>query len=511
MNRERSTVPWSVAVGLLAVLVLFAATQYHSTLSYLHGIWSNVEEGEYGHGYLVIGMCLFLIYRKLPTLRSSLPVLQPAGLIAMLLSGLVWLLGAMANVEMLQAFSALMMLVAISWTMLGTTIIKQLLVPLGILVFAIPVWFPLSPPLQDWTADFVFVVIRILGIPAYRDDNFIVLASGTISIEEACSGLRFLLAALTLGTFYGQVYFDTLRARVSIMVIAAVSAIAANFIRVLIIVILAHQTDMQHPMVHDHLTLGWYVFGVILVLLLILDNWLHRRRTASGSDGVEAPVMESPQSVATGRPAIGAWVGMSVLGCVLIFTAPAWFASIQQDMEARADDPPPALPNELPGWIVAEQRDTSYWSPVYVGADIRSELYRDDSDRHLVKLVQAHYSSQQQGEELISYLNRVFERNSWRSNYSFARPREAAGIDVLEQQIQHKLDGRRYLIWYWYDVAGTLTTDKYMAKWLQVTGMFRARADATARLIAVPIVAGEERARAGLAAFLPAYLDDGRD
>ena len=110
------------------------------------------------------------------------------------------MLAALVDVQMLQTVGLLLLVLAVVWTVLGNRVTRVLLFPILFIGFAIPIWFPLSPLLRVLTAD------AVLGWSAYLESRHSVAKTslrcqaGSCSIEEACSGLRYLLAALTLGT-----------------------------------------------------------------------------------------------------------------------------------------------------------------------------------------------------------------------------------------------------------------------------------------------------------------------
>ena len=255
---------WSIAGISIIVLLLLALIFYQQTVLYLISLWNQYETGNYAHGYLVLAISLYLIVRN----RGELALLRPCpnyrALPTVLVASLLWLMAVLVDVNMMQAVALLLLLLAIVWVLLGNQVIRKLSFPILFISFAIPIWFPLSPILQNLTADVVFWTIRLMEVPAARQDNMIMLPAGTFSVEEECSGLRYLLAALTLGTLYAYLNYRTLRARVIVVLVSTTAAVLANFMRVFIVVYLGYATDMQHPYVHDHLMLGWYLFGALI-------------------------------------------------------------------------------------------------------------------------------------------------------------------------------------------------------------------------------------------------------
>jgi exosortase len=60
----------------------------------------------------------------------------------------------------------------------------------------------LIPQLAGWTADFTVTALRATGIPVYREANHFVIPSGSWSVFEECSGIRYLIAFLMVGALY---------------------------------------------------------------------------------------------------------------------------------------------------------------------------------------------------------------------------------------------------------------------------------------------------------------------
>jgi len=77
---------------------------------------------------------------------------------------------------------------------------------------------------------------------------------------------------------------------------------------------------------------------------------------------------------------------------------------------------------------------------------------------------------QQQGKELINDLNSINNKERWRTVYPRPRIRGADDQQVLEQLLDNGAK-KQLLVWYWYNVAGITTTNKYEAKVLQVLGL----------------------------------------
>ncbi|MDJ0806114.1 MAG: EpsI family protein [Gammaproteobacteria bacterium] len=459
---------WRRSGFIVTLLVALSLGVYWETLKYLLERWNQFEVGEYGHGYLVLGISIYLIYSKVRRLIHISPATSPWGLLVVASAGLLWLVSAVAYVEMMQAVALWLMLFAIVLSILGWRITLQLLFPLLFIAFALPIWFPLSPLLQEWSADVVFWLVRLLEVPAFRQEALIVLPAGMLSIEEACSGLRYLLAALTLSTLYGYLNFTALKRRLMVVLVAAVAAVILNFVRVFIVVYLAYVTEMQHPFVHDHLMLGWYLFAGMMIVLLLIDARLSRSSEAPE----EAVILDVGQNQADKQ--MHPWL-MLLLSGLLIVAAPA--AIYQMDAMAVTNSGPQGIvaPNGRDGWRgVDSLRDD--WMPTFHGALTARQTYqKDDQEVHLFL---GYYPRQQQGKELINVLNRISVKNRWRNRFPRGRVFDSADHSVLEQVLE-KGGVENRLVWYWYEVAGHRVTSKYTAKLMQVVGKLSGRPQAS--------------------------------
>src|SRR5205807_10052913 len=109
------------------------------------------------------------------------------------------LVAAAGQVQVVQQFAFIGMIVSLVVAIAGRHIARALAFPLGFLFMAVPVGEFLILPLMNWTADFTVTALRLTGIPVYREGTFFSIPSGNWSVVEACSGLRYLIASVTVG------------------------------------------------------------------------------------------------------------------------------------------------------------------------------------------------------------------------------------------------------------------------------------------------------------------------
>jgi exosortase A len=495
---DRKQGNWGIAAGAVAVLLILTLVFYRDTAWYLVKLWSQGGEGEYAHGFLVLAISLYLILRNRRELLQSAPCPNYLALLAVGGSGLLLTASVLADVQAAQALSMLFLVLALVWAVFGNRITRGLLFPIVYLIFAIPVWFPLAPFLQEITANAVFALVRYIGVPAFRQEQLIMLPSGQFVIAEACAGLRFLLAALTLGTLYAYLNYTTLVARSIVILISAAAAVLVNIVRVFIIVYLGYSTEMQHPWVEDHLGLGWMLFGGLLFLLLGLDYKLNRPVRKS-----PVPVSETGGKagfVACKHAAVRMVTTTFVSVMVLASGAAVTFRVNSLPDKGAVEAAYFRLPTG-PGTWSGPIESAVDWMPLYHGSVARKQAYRKDNNT--VYLYVGYYPEQRQGRELINDLNRISGEGAWKAVYPRAQLHNVGEQRVLEQVIEKGAD-RQLLIWYWYSLAGKTVTNKYLAKLLQLSGIASGQSQAAVIAIATEQSDEENQAHAVLEDFLMA-------
>ena len=79
--------------------------------------------------------------------------------------------------------------------------------PLGFLFFAVPIGDFMLPQLMEWTADFTVLALRLSGVPVYREGLQFIIPSGAWSVVEACSGIRYMIASVTVGCLFAYLSY----------------------------------------------------------------------------------------------------------------------------------------------------------------------------------------------------------------------------------------------------------------------------------------------------------------
>lgn len=120
-----------------------------------------------------------------------------------------------------------------------------------------------SLPLMGWVTRMSVGLLHLAGYAAVASGNTISLPECTVGVEEACSGLRSLQAALLVGLAAGELMRFGLWSRVVLLGGSLVMALAANQVRVLFLA-LAGISGGSKAVQGLHDVAGYAVLGVLL-------------------------------------------------------------------------------------------------------------------------------------------------------------------------------------------------------------------------------------------------------
>ena len=172
----------------------------------------------------------------------------------------------------LQRLSLIVVLLGLVLFLFGREHFKLLKWPILYLVFMIPlpaiIWNKIAFPLQLFGSYLTEHIVRLLGIPIFRQGNVLHLAETTLEIVAACSGLRSLFTMFALSSLLVWMSSLPLSRKWILFFSAAPAAILANIIRLSTTAILASRfgSDVALGFLHDFS--GWLTFVVGLCILL---------------------------------------------------------------------------------------------------------------------------------------------------------------------------------------------------------------------------------------------------
>jgi exosortase len=419
--------------ALVAVAILFATLALlWPTTETLLVKWMDVVSRSYTHGPLIVLMAAFLLWRSC-AVPEAVVRHSWAGAVVLALLGVFWLATYRSGIQLAHQALLPLIFMAALWTMFGAAFLRRVWIAVGFLFFAIPVWDILVPLLQWLSVFAVRAFLSVLGIPVYFDGLEFQIPAGHFEIAGGCSGLHFLNVAVALAVFYGELHDDTLKTRIKLLCLAVVFALLTNWVRITIIIVAGHLTDMQHYLVSgEHYSFGWMIFAVaMIVFFLIVRRWPSTARAAPASAQVITAASRS-------------WLlpGLPLVGAALLLPALLYaFDANEAAPQSAARHAPPAT---VAGWVAADSMPPLD-APFFSGADQESRRRFTAGDRSVDVFVSS-YLQQRQEKELAGFLNRPQGRDS--------RTLEvAASADGRWQEMTARdAAGNRWLTWLSYRV-----------------------------------------------------------
>lgn len=354
-----------INVGLLGALALVLSV-------YLWPHWRH--NPDLSHGLFMPAVFLLLVWesRRIGPLRhprpgawslailvllgvTALVSLAAAGLFAVSLGWshnlVAFTLTAAFTAALLAALLALsadpLRLVSLNWVAFTAAILWLLAAPMPPGTYT-----TLTLELQSWVTAHVLTALQLLGVAARQQGNLIELASTTVGVEEACSGIRSLLACMYAGLFFTALLVRRPWARAILLVMAAPLAIAMNFARSLTLTLLANAGVNISGFWHD--ATGFAILAVTAGVLAGLSFLLESRRrvlTPAAAPPAAGPV--SVRALLASQALLGA---LLVLACAM-----TGFFVLRTRPAGHAGRPAPDLAALLPaasaGWTVVTSAD----------------------------------------------------------------------------------------------------------------------------------------------------------
>lgn len=458
---------WSFIAVLVASAIFWMLAWYGDTVQSMIATWQGSET--FAHGFLIVPISAWLVWRRRYAIRALNPRPNFWMLLPLVLVGFVGLLGNLASVMVVQQYCLVIMILLLAATILGNQVVRELAFPLLFLLLAVPFGEVLLPVLMEHTADFAVFALRLTGVPVYREGLYFTVPSGNWSVVEACSGLRYLIASLTLGFLYAYLTYRSLTRRAIFVMLSVVVPIVANWLRAYMIVMIGHLSSMKHAVGVDHLIYGWLFFGVVMLILFWLGSFWREDH---------ASLEATPDSVAyvpISQPVLMAIVAATVASVGAVVVWPALALHLQES--GNHAQPVLQAPPPTGGWQPAPGHLTD-WTPRFLNPSTRiSQVYIHGKRR--VELYMGYYHNQRQSGELISSLNTLVRSNDMVWGSLSETHRVLVFNDNEVSAIETKLKGQstHLLVWHWYWIDGQYTANPYWAKLLQAKSQLLGRGD----------------------------------
>jgi exosortase A len=493
---------WRLALPIFLLLLTGLGYLYFDTAKAIVSIWMRSET--FTHGFVVPPIVVWLIWRQRQALSQLTPTPNATALVLIAGAAFAWLLGDLATIDAVMQLAFVSMVILLVPALLGLSVARAIAFPLVFLFFAVPIGEFAMPQLMEWTADFTVLALRLTGIPVFREGLQFVIPSGNWSVVEACSGVRYLIASLTVGTLFAYLNYQSTGRRVIFIAVSLVVPIVANWLRAYLIVLLGHLSGNKLAAGVDHLIYGWIFFGVVIMLMFMIGaRWSEPEPglTATNTNSLKKTVAFSSFRI-----------GLTAGALVVIFALPG----IALRVIEQSDDTAAALqlvaPQSLSQWSTVSATPGLSWQPAFHNPSAQLNTIYKLGDQ-AVGVYLGYFHHQGPDRKLVSSENALVKSKDphWAQVSSGVRSIDLRGksntvrtAELRGSASPGQAADERLTVWQIYWINGTLTSSDILAKAYTALYSLMGRGDDSAVIIVYAPKRASGQAEATLTAFMQA-------
>jgi exosortase D (VPLPA-CTERM-specific) len=492
--------------GLVLPAVLLGII-YSNGIAYMVGKWYTDEN--YGHGFFVPLISLYLIWQQRHRLRESRLQGSWWGIPVLLIGVGLYFIGELATLYVVVHLSLWVVLVGLTLAAIGREGLRMIAFPLFYLLAMIPLpdflYQGLSGRLQLISSALGVGCLQLIGVTAFREGNVIDLGPIQLQVVEACSGLRYLFPLAALALICAYLFRERFWKRGVLFLSSFPIAIFLNGFRIGMTGLLVDLYGKQTAEGFFHSFSGWLLF-VSSLLILFAEMWLLVRIGSgkpkefqewfgTGLDPVETPRPSETRSVQTAlRPAPPTYLFSVAL------LVPVLFGSMQ--IHAREEIVPSRESfTDFPMQVAAWSGKPLVMEPAY-----REALRFDDylladyqsPERWPVNLYVAYYGSQKKGQSAHSPRTCI-PGGGWEiaSLRTIQIDGENAAAALWANRVLIQKGDQKQLVYYWFQQRGRILANEYLVKfYLLWDALTLNRTDGALIRLTTPISPGESESSA---------------
>lgn len=492
-------------IFLVIITISLILYIYWPVITYLFSQLYNSED--YNFGLLLPLVSGYIVFLKWNDIKEC--TWQPSwwGLLIIVIGMGLFFLGQMAADLFVPRLSLIIVIGGIIWLMGGWQVFRHFTFPLLLMFLMIPlpgfVIRQTTIPLQMVSSKLAAFFLQSLGVPLIRHGNIIDLGVRQLQVVEACSGLRYILALLSLGVIFCFFYQRQLWKAFLILLMVIPAAILANALRV---AGMGLYPALQKGFLHN-LT-GWLIFVFCFICLFFFNKVLNIiSPPVVSSDHREVSRKETPGR--KGRELNTFHIPHLIAAILMALVTGFLTSSFTEALPVMPRQPLAKFPMKLGSW---EGRHLP------VGEEVFKVLRSDD-------YLNAEYSNP--GGSVVSlWIDYYKNQQTSHGVHSPFACLQGAGGTILHSEKREiapgypvnslvmDIAGNRMLVYYWFIQRGRWMTSEYWGKFhMGFDRLFKRRADGALIRLITPIDSTVDSSRERLTAFavqilaiLPQYL-----
>lgn len=242
------------------------------------------------HGPIVLATGIWLIARLW---NDALRVARPGSLAITLLilvpALMLYMLAVITGIVEFEGFAMYAAVIAVIYSAGGSPVLKLMWFPLLYLAFTLPLpesfITAVTQPLKIAISETAVSLLYALGYPIAGSGVTIQIAQYQLLVAAACAGLNSLISLTAIGLFYVYIRHNANWRYAALLMLAIVpAAIFANFLRVIILILLTYYAGdaVAQGFMHNFAGVTMFVIAVLAIFLVdSLASPLRRRLGAA--------------------------------------------------------------------------------------------------------------------------------------------------------------------------------------------------------------------------------------
>ncbi len=241
------------------------------------GLWQRDEQG---HGPIIFAVALWFLWARRVQIKELASDATPRSGFTLLFFGLcLYVLGRSQAILMFEVGSLIPVLLGLLLLYKGWPALRLAWFPIFFLLFMVPLPDALvttvTTPLKSLVSAAAVNLMSWAGYPVGRSGVMLTVGQYQLLVADACAGLNSMFTLEALGLIYMQLmnYTSPWRNMLLMFLLIPIS-IAANIVRVVILVLVTYHFGDEAGQGFVHGFAGMVLFMVALSLMLVVDKLL---------------------------------------------------------------------------------------------------------------------------------------------------------------------------------------------------------------------------------------------
>ena len=256
--------------SLLAVLFLII---FFPTYPHLFKRFA-ARDSYYSHGFLIPLVSLYLVWRKREVLKRIPKKSNILGIFVFIFGILAHLAGLALKINFFSYAAIPIVMFGIILYLGGGKLTKELLFPIGFLIFMLPLpkvlIIGIAFRMKILAANSAVWLVSNIGMSVRQSGSTIYYPGGSLLVGDPCSGLRSLISFMALGAFFTQISEASLWKKNILFLSAVFIAFISNLIRIVFLFFVSYIYGQKavSGFLHDSSGIMVFILGFMGFILL---------------------------------------------------------------------------------------------------------------------------------------------------------------------------------------------------------------------------------------------------